>query len=151
MPKEFTKQGFEKLKKELDYLQNVRQKEITKELKHAAGFGDFSENAAYDQAKEAQAFLRGRVLQLKKMLANAKIIEKKSSSRVELGSIVDISTDNQKPETIQIVNSAESNPMQGKISLDSPLGAQLYHKKTGDEVKVVAPDGETVYKILKIR
>ena len=118
MPKEFTKEGLAKLRRELDYLRNVKQKEIAQQLKHAAGFGDFSENAAYDQAKEAKAFLRGRVLELEKMLVNAKVIEKKESGMVEMSSVVTLAYGGGQ-EIVQLVPQEEADPMNGKISFSS--------------------------------
>ena len=150
MPKKFTKQGLEKLKKELDYLKNVKQKEIAQQLKTAAGFGDFSENAAYDQAKEAKAFLRGRVMELEKTLVNAQIIEMSSGSdKIEIGSIVTITT-NGDQQIIQLVSKEEADPFKGKVSLTSPLGEQLQGKKTGQQI-IIAPAGQKIiYKIIKI-
>ncbi len=150
MPKKFTKQGLEKLKKELDYLKNVKQKEITQQLKKAAGFGDFSENAAYDQAKEAKAFLRGRILELEKTLVNAQVIEKSTDNdKIGIGSVVTVSYDNSQ-QTIQLVSQEEADPLNGKISLNSPLGEGLQGKKIGQEA-VISPTGQKiVYKIIKI-
>jgi len=150
MPKKFTKQGLEKLKKELDYLKNVKQKEITQQLKKAAGFGDFSENAAYDQAKEAKAFLRGRILELEKTLVNAQVIEKLTNNdKIGIGSVVTVSYDNSQ-QTIQLVSQEEADPLNGKISLNSPLGEGLQGKKIGQEA-VISPTGQKiVYKIIKI-
>ena len=148
--KYFTKQGLEKLKKELDYLKNVKQKEIAEQLHKAAGFGDFSENAAYDQAKEEKAFLTGRVLELEKILANAKIIEKsKKSDKIQLGSTVLVKF-NGSQEKITLVTSAEADFSQGKISNVSPLGAALYNQSAGKEIAVETPEGITKYKIIKV-
>ncbi len=150
MPKKFTKEGLEKLQKELEYLKNVKTKEVAKALKHAAGFGDFSENAAYDQAKEAKAFLRGRIMELEKMLLNAQVIEKtQGSTIVEMGSTVTIEA-NGEQETIQVVGQEEADPLNGKISFNSPLGAKLRHKHRDDEATISTPNGPLTYKILKI-
>lgn len=151
MPKKFTKEGLEKLQKELEYLKNVKTKEVAKALKHAAGFGDFSENAAYDQAKEEKAFLRGRIMELEKMLVNAQVIERKEGSNIiEMGSIVTVQA-NGEEETVQVVGQEEADPLNGKISFSSPLGKQLRYKHIGDEATVSTPNGPLTYKILKIK
>ena len=148
--KYFTKQGLEKLKKELDYLKNVKQKEIAEQLHKAAGFGDFSENAAYDQAKEAKAFLVGRILELEQIISNAKIIEKKKKAdKVQLGSTVLVAY-NGTEEKITLVGPAEADFGAGKISNISPLGAALCGQPSGKEIAVETPEGVTKYKIIKI-
>ena len=149
MAKKFTKQGLEKFKKELDFLKNVKQREIAKQLKYAAGFGDFSENAAYDQAKEARAFVRGRIIELEKILVNAQVIDISSNDKAEIGSTITISSDEGK-EIVQIVESEEADPLNKKISFQSPLGKALYQKKAGDKAIIETSAGKTTYQILKI-
>ncbi len=149
MTKYLTSEGLEKFKKELNYLKTVKGKEIAQRLKHAASFGDFSENAAYQEAKEAQAFLRGRILELEEIIRGAKIIEKKKTDRVRIGSTVLVSCDNKK-ERFQIVGSEETSPEEEKISYQSPLGKALLGKVVGAKIKIETPAGKIEYKILKI-
>lgn len=148
----FTQQGLEKLRKELDYLRNVKQKEIAKQLNEAASFGDLSENAAYHQAKEALAFLRGRMSRLEKMLANAQIIEKeetKKSDKIQIGSVVSVESGGFQ-EKFTIVGPEETNIDEGRISYQSPLGQALLGKSAGKIVEIKTPSGKAKYKILKI-
>jgi len=146
MGKYFTKQGLEKLKKELEYLKKVKRKEIAKELHKAASFGDLSENAAYDQAKEKKAFTEGRILELEKLLVNAKVIEKKEKDIVETGAVVYLESENGK-EKLFLVNPSEADFEKGMISYDSPIGKLLLNKKKGDVI--TSPNG-LKYKIVKI-
>lgn len=151
MQERFTKQGMEKLKKELEYLKKVKTKEIAKQINYAASFGDLSENAAYTQAKEAKAFCVGRILELEKILNNAKVIdESKGSEKVQVGSVVTVETNGNK-DTLQIVGSEEADSLKNKISYKSPLGKELCGKKENDTAEVQTPSGEKLnYKIIKI-
>ena len=146
MVKYFTKQGLKKLKEELKYLKTTKHKEIVEQLRVAAGFGDFSENAAYDQAKEAKAFLRGRIAELEKALVNAQVIEKSADSKVQLGSTITIQTEDGDNTIFTIVRPEESDLDKGKLSSQSPIGQALLGKHEGDEVKIVAH----TYKIIKV-
>ncbi len=147
---DFTTQGLEKLKKELEYLKTTKRKEIAERLKHAVGFGDLSENAAYHEAKESQAFMEGRILELQKTIREAKIIQKKSSGIVALGSKVSLEIEGNAQE-YEIVGANEADPFTGKISNSSPLGKELIGKKTGDRGEFKTPAGKTSYKILSIQ
>jgi transcription elongation factor GreA len=149
MTQYLTKEGLKKVKKELDYLKKVKRKEIAETLKQAASFGDLSENFAYQQAKEDQAMLEKRILELEDIIRSSKIIEKKSSGKVEIGSVVTVSLGKEK-QVFQIVGSKEANPLEGKISLESPLGQALFGKVVGNEVEIELPAGKTKYKIVKI-
>ena len=149
MPKYLTPEGLEKLKKELNYLKTVKRKEIAERLRDTASLGDLSENAAYQEAKEAQAFLEGKILELEEAIRQAKVIEEKKTGKVQFGSIVTVSSNNKK-QKFQIVGLEEANPQSGKISFDSPLGKALLGKSLGDIVKIKTPEGKTQYKILKI-
>lgn len=144
-----TQEGLEKLKKELNYLKKIKRKEIAQKLKQAASFGDLRENFAYHQAKEEQAFVEGRIIELEKIIAQAKIIEKKKTDVVEIGSKV-ILSDNKRTIEIEIVGSKEANPLDGKISFSSPLGEALLGKREGQKVIVKTPKGEIEYRIIKI-
>jgi len=145
-----TQEGLGKFKKELDSLENIERKEIAKRLKHAASFGDLSENADYKEAKEAQAFLEGRILKLRKIIANARIIERKETGRVEIGSIVTLLL-NDGQESFQIVDPEEVDVLKGKISYQSPLGKLLLGKIKGNKVIIETPQGKIKYEIFEIK
>ncbi|MCL5010969.1 MAG: transcription elongation factor GreA [Patescibacteria group bacterium] len=144
-----TQEGLEKLKKELDFLKSVKAREIAQRLNTAAGFGDLSENAAYHQAKEDLAFLRGRTRELEKAVVTAKIIEKKGQGAVCLGSKVVVGRNKEK-QTIEIVGEQEADPANSKISYQSPLGKALLGKTKGNKVEIETPKGKTVYQVLQI-
>lgn len=150
MPKYITLEGLEKIKKELDYLKTTKRKEVADKIGYAASFGDLSENAAYQRAKEDQGFLEGKILELEEIVRSAKIIEKpKQTDRVQIGSIILIDSGD-KTEKFQVVGTEEANPMEGKISYQSPLGQALMDKKAGAKIKIDTPDGKIQYKIIKI-
>jgi len=150
-----TKEGLVKLKEELDHIKNVRRKEVAERLKEAISYGDLSENSEYEEAKNEQAFIEGRVIKLEKMIANAKIITetKKTESTVQIGTTVTVQniTENDEPETYTIVGSTEANPTEYKISNESPIGSAILGKAKNDTVKVKAPAGIFEYKVLKIK
>lgn len=149
-----TEEGLEKLKKELEYLKTIKRREIAERLKHAASFGDLKENAAYDEAKDAQAFLQGRILELGKLIKTAIIIKNEIKDRVRVGTSVTIARDFDKKKTEKerytIVGQVEADPFVGKISADSPLGKNLLNLKEGDIFKVETPEGKIEYKVIKI-
>lgn len=147
--KYLTSKGLEKLKKELNHLKTVKRREIAERLRHAASFGDLSENAAYQEAKEAQGFLERKILELEKTIRSAKIIEKKGTEQIQIGSIVSVVSSVGK-EKFQIVGPEEANPQEGKISYQSPLGKALLGRSVGSTIKVETPAGKMQYKILKI-
>ncbi len=149
MPKYLTQEGLEKLKKELDYLKQVKRKEIAERLRHTASFGDLTENFAYQQAKEDQAFLEGKILELEKIISQAQIIEKNKGEKVQIGSLLELIS-NKKKLKIQIVEPEEAAPQKGKISSQSPLGEALLGKVEGEKIKIETPEGKIEYKILKI-
>lgn len=144
-----TLEVLEKLKKELNYLKIVQRKEIAEKIKYAASFGDFKENAAYGEAKEAQAFLEGKILKLEVIIRTAQVVEKKETDRVQIGSMVLVDS-NGKKQKFQIVGLEEADPEKGKISYQSPLGKALLGKSVGAKTKVETPTGEIQYKIFKI-
>ncbi|MBU0547021.1 MAG: transcription elongation factor GreA [Patescibacteria group bacterium] len=144
-----TQEGLEKLKKELDYLENTKRKEISQSLKKAISFGDLSENAAYREAKDAQAFLQGRISELRNLINSAEIVTNQKKDIVGVGSKITLLFE--KEEIIfQIIGNTESDPLNGKISLSAPLGKALLGKREGDIVNVESPGGIIKYKILKI-
>jgi transcription elongation factor GreA len=152
MAKDFviTANGLQKLKDELKHLKDVRLKEIAQRLKEAREFGDLSENAEYEEAKNEQAFTSGRILELEQMIKHSKIIKDCTpGNAVSVGCKVTVTIGGDK-ETYVIVGSAESDPINGFISSDSPIGKALVGCKKGDVVKVSAPSGQIDYKIVDI-
>lgn len=149
-----TKEGFEKLQEELDYLRKVKRQEVADRLHEAMEGGELIENAEYEAAKNEQAFVEGRIQELDALLASAKIIEnngkKKKSDGVQLGSKVTIKEGNFEAEAFTVVGIAEANPREGKISNESPIGKAILGHKVGDAVKVETPNGTYTVKILKI-
>lgn len=145
----FTQKGLEKLKKELERLKKKERREIADRLKHAAAFGDLSENAAYHEAKEAQAFLEGRILELEYRVKNAVLIQKGSTDLVQVGSTVLLESKNSQ-ETFTITGSVETDPLEGKISGDSPLGKSLLNRRVGERFEFQTPEGKVTYKVIKI-
>ncbi|MEK9153592.1 MAG: transcription elongation factor GreA [Patescibacteria group bacterium] len=151
MAEYLTAEGLEKLKKELNYLKTVKQREIAAQLNTAASFGDLSENAAYHQAKEALSFMRGRIDELEKIIKSAKVISsQRSSSKVEIGSIIVIEVGKDQ-ETISLVAPSESDFLAGKISYQSPIGQALLGRLKGEEVEIECPDKKIKYKIIEIK
>ena len=150
MKKYLTPEGLKKIKRELEYFKNVKRKEIAKRLEKCLSFGDLTENSEYQETKEAQAFLEGRILELEDLINNAVIIpSEKQKDLAQVGSTILVSTDGKK-EKFKIVGVEEANPLEGKISVDSPLGKALLNQTKGAIVKVTTPQGEVQYKILKI-
>lgn len=148
-----TEDGLLKLKVELENLKTVGRTDIAEKIKVARGYGDLSENSEYDEAKNEQAKIEARIAEIEAMLKNVEIIEdvKGKANTVVIGvkvKALDIEFDEECE--YRVVGSTEANPMEGKISDESPLGKALLGKKVGDEVVVDAPAGELKYKILKI-
>ncbi|WPC41799.1 transcription elongation factor GreA [Clostridium sp. JS66] len=149
-----TYEGVKKLESELEYLKTVKRKEITEKIKVALSFGDLSENSEYDEAKNEQAFVEGRIIQLENMLKNATIVDESEIPLdvVSVGSIVKVKDyDFDEEVEYTIVGSAEADPMNNKISNESPVGRGLVGKKIGDIIEVQVPDGVSKYEILGIR
>jgi transcription elongation factor GreA len=149
-----TEEGLKKIKQDLNYLKNVKRKEISERLKEAISYGDLSENFAYQQAKEDQAFLEGKINELEKLINRASVVESKDKDKVHLGSIVtivEISDDKKKEETFTLVSSAEADVFSGKISVDSPIGQKLLNLKEGDIFILETQNGKKEYKVIKIQ
>lgn len=148
-----TREGYEKLRKELEYLKTVRRKEITQALEKARSFGDISENAEYDAAKEAQALNEKRIAEIEEKLSRAVIIEEEDISKdeIRIGATVKLQ-DIIDGEEVQytLVAGVEANPSQGKISVDSPFARALLGHKKGDIVEINVPAGKLKYRILEI-
>lgn len=152
-----TRDGFRKFEGELNYLRSVRRSEVAERLRLALEEGgDLVENAEYDDAKNEQAFVEGRIQHLEMLLSRASIIEEEdngpaeSEDTVKLNSMVKLQEGRRTPETFHIVGPAEADPLQGKISDASPLGHALIGKRVGESVTISAPDGAFTYKILSI-
>jgi transcription elongation factor GreA len=140
-----TSEGRAKLADELKYLIEVRRPEIAIMIKDAKDAGDISENAGYDEAKEQQAFVEGRILHLEDLLKRAEVIHRPNGTdSIGLGSTVTVTEEGGPQERFQIVGSAEADPSRGRISNESPLGKGLMGRHTGDTTKVKTPDGETL-------
>lgn len=151
MPKEqyITSEGLEELKKELNYLKTEKTKEIAELIKNTASFGDLKENFAYHDAKEKQAFLQGRIKELEQKVKNAKVVEKKESNKVQVGSNVTVLLDGEE-QKFSIVASDRVDPSKGKISYESPIGKALLNKPTGQDLETEIGGNKVKYKILKI-
>ncbi len=147
-----TPEGRRKMLEELDYLRTTRRAEVAAQIKFAKEGGDISENAGYDEAKNAQAFLEGRILTLEKMLETAVIIDHEGPvDTVQMGVYVTVKEDGEPADDrYQIVGSAEANPSQGRISNESPFGKALMGKKVGEVCVVKTPSGERKIQIAKI-
>jgi len=154
MPSTFlTKEGFEKLQDELDYLRGVKRQEVAVRLHEAMEGGELIENAEYEAAKNEQAFVEGRIQELEILLATARVIEddnKKKADTIQVGSTVTIQETGYEEETYTIVGAAEANPRNGKISNESPIGKAILNHRAGEEVQVETPDGSYKVRIIKI-
>ncbi len=149
-----TAEGAEKLRQELAHLETVKREEIAQRLRSAIQMGDLSENADYHKAKEDQAFLEGRIQELKYTLQNAQLIEESNNGKrdmVDIGATVTIQEEDYDPETYRVVGVKEANPREGKISHQSPIGKALMGKRVGEEVVVQTPGGTMRFKVLDIQ
>ena len=143
--------GRRKLEEELEYLCTVRRAEVAERIRSAKEEGDITENAAYDYAKEEQAFVEGRIQALETTLSKAILIEGGSSDEVGLGARVTlVERGGDTPETYQIVGSVEADPTRGRISNESPIGRALLGHGVGDEVAVSTPGGVLHFQIVGI-
>ena len=149
-PVYLTVEGKKKLEEELDYLVTVRRREVAAEIQSAKEEGDISENSAYDEAKMTQGFVEGRIQTIEAQLGNAVIIENGHSDKVSVGSTVTVAEDGIGEETYYIVGSAEADPLNGKISNESPIGRASLGAKVGQKVKAETPGGEIEFKVMKI-
>ena len=148
-----TAEGLEKLKAELEYLRTVRRQEVAEQIRLAKELGSMVNNAEYDDAKNQQAFVEGRILTLERMIKNARIIaaEDLPSDQVKLGSKVTVCNQDGEEEHYIIVGSAEANPSQGKISNESPVGQALLGKRVGESIQVQVPAGEIKLIVTEIK
>ena len=145
-----TREGLAKIKEELQFLKREKRKEIAQSIKDAKEYGDISENAEYDDAKNEQAFVEGRIAELEKMIKNVKIVKKVSRcDKVQIGCTVEVASDGKKIK-YRIVGPSESSPSEGKISHESPLGAALLNKAVGEVIKLELPDQKLSYRVVSI-
>lgn len=148
-----TLEGKQKLEDELEDLKINKRKEIVERIKIARSYGDLSENSEYESAKDEQAFVEGRISSLEKMIRFAEIINDNNveADVVSLGRTVTfVELPDEEEESYSIVGSAEANPLQGKISNDSPIAKALLGKRVGDEVSIATPGGDMKVKIVKV-
>ncbi len=145
-----TKEGLAKLKAELKELIEEKRPEVAKRILAARENGDISENAEYDSARQEQSYVEGRISELEEIIKNAKLTENEAKKdNVIVGSVVTVHIDGDE-ETFHIVGAPEANPLEKKISHESPLGQALMGKKVGDKIDVEAPVGKLIYTIKKI-
>jgi transcription elongation factor GreA len=152
-PVYLTADGLIKLQQELAELKGPVRASLSKRLKIAIEQGDLSENADYIKAKEDQGFIEGRIQELEAMLNSYKIIDqtKNINEKVEIGSTITIQEGSDDPETYFLVGSAEADPINGRISFESPIGSALLNHRVGDKVKVSVPGGDIILQILEIK
>ena len=146
-----TPEGRRKIEEELEFLRTVRRAEVAARIHSAKEEGDITENAEYDDAKNEQAFVEGRILMLERTLIGAVMIEGEASNdRVHLGSSVTVAEDGCDPESFQIVGTAEADPKLGRISNESPIGKALLGRKAGDSVDARTPGGILRFRVVSI-
>ena len=148
-----TRAGLEALEQELENLKIVRRKEVAEKIKVARGYGDLSENAEYDAAKDEQGEIESRIATLEAMLKNVRVIDSDdlSTETVSVGTHVKIEDEDGDVDEYDITGSTEADPMNGRISDESPVGAGLLGKKVGEIADISLPNGSTVqYKVLEI-
>jgi len=149
-----TKEGYENLKNEIEYLSTEKRREVAERIKIAREFGDIAENAEYDDAKNEQAMLEARIAKLEERIAAARVIEKKEIAKdvVSVGAKVRLrDVDAKQTVEYHIVGSAEANPAEFKLSNESPVGRAIIGHKKGETVEVTTPRGSLKYKILEIK
>lgn len=152
MGKVLTPQGYKKLEDELKLLKEKRVPEIAEKIKQAKELGDLSENAEYHAAKEEQAIVNGRIAEISQLLKGGEIVDpaSKQAGVVSVGSLVQVKNGDG-DKTFTIVGANESDPLQGKISNESPIGEALLGKKEGEKVEVRLPDGGVTYEIISVQ
>ena len=149
----YTKQGYQDLVDELKYLKLTRREEIKEQIAVARGFGDLSENAEYDEARNEQAKVEARIQELEALIENAEIIDESTmdARSISLGSVVKLFDEDFDEEiTYSIVGSNQADPLEQKISDQSPIGQALMGKRAGERITVIAPAGEIHFRILEV-
>ena len=144
-----TKSGVEKLKTELETLKKVKRPAVIDRIKRAKDYGDLSENAEYEDARNEQSFIEGRIQEIEHLLKYSEVIESHKGGEVGMGSVVKVEMDGEKLE-YEIVGSTEADPFAGKISSDSPIGSALVGGKTGEKVTAKTPGGVIEIKIVAV-
>lgn len=145
-----TAQGLEKLKIQLAELK-ARRKEVAERIRLAREFGDLSENSEYEDARNEQSFVEGKIDEIEEKISRAKVITKNGSvNQIEIGSIVELELDGDK-FSYELVGANESDPSSGKISVESPIGYALIGKNKGEKVEITTPGGATTYKIVDVK
>ncbi len=147
---QLTRAGKQDLEKELEDLKS-RRGEIAQKIADARDFGDLSENAEWDAARDEQAQVETRIAEIEEILLNATLIKVKNTTLVEVGNIVLLENDKGKKVEYAIVGSVEADPLEGRISDESPIGQALLGKKVGDEIAIKTPGGEVHYTIKEIK
>lgn len=142
-------QGMEKIKEELAKLKG-RRREIADRIKIAREFGDLSENSEYEDARNEQSFVEGRIQELEEIVKNGQVINKSGNGKIELGSIVTLKIDNNNV-TYELVGANESDPANGKISVESPIGDSLVDHIKGEKVDINLPSGKMSCEIISIK
>ncbi len=148
-----TAQGLKELQEELDFLKTEKRTEIAEKIKVALSFGDLSENSEYDEAKNDQAKLEARIAEVESMLKNAKVVEENQIDKtvINIGTKFELlDVELKETMTYQLVSSAESDPLNGKLADDSPVGKAVFGHKSGETVIAETPNGELKFKIKKI-
>lgn len=149
-----TKEGLKALEKELEELKVQGRRQVAERLKEAISYGDLSENSEYEEAKNEQAFIEGRIIELENMVKHAKVVDEKQHSKkiVEIGTKVKVRNVKKKTEEFEltIVGSTESDPFNNRISNEAPVGLALMGAKVGDKVVVDAPNEKTEFEVLKL-
>ena len=148
-----TDEGLKKLERELEELKTVKRKEVAEKIKVALSFGDLSENSEYDEAKNEQAIIEGRIAEIENQLKNVKVLDENeiNTERVHIGSTVKVKDlEDGSVTTYRIVGSTESDPFGGRISDESPVGKALLGHRAGDQVEVEIPNGVMQYMVVEI-
>ena len=150
---QMTQTGYDELAKELEELKTTKRSEIAEKIKIARGYGDLSENSEYDEAKNEQGLVEGRIALLEKMLKHARVVTEAelSTDHISVGSHVRIKDEDGVEDEYDITGSTEADPMNGKISDESPIGAALIGHSVGDKVDITLPSGAVVqYEVMEI-
>ena len=143
-----TSNGKKDLESELEMLKG-RRKEIAEKIAEARGYGDLSENAEYDAAREDQGITETRISEIEEILQHSTIIKASGKTKVQLGSVVELKL-GKKTTVYTVVGPIEANPLEGKISNESPIGIALMGKRVGEEAKIQTPKGELTYEVLSL-
>jgi len=148
-----TKDGYEQVKNELNHLKGVHRREVAERIRESKQFGEFLENSEYEEAKAEQAYVEGRILELQHILQHAVVVDgpQETGDKIGIGSLVQVRDERTGKETeYRIVGPVEADPANHRISYQSPVGQALLDRSTGDVVKVQAPNGANLYRVLSV-